>query len=90
MATATVRKWGNILALRIPQEISELLNYKDGVNVEMIVKDNGQELVLKTTFPEADDQLALREHFLSLRSKCKPGMENHEEVFEEPKGDEII
>lgn len=90
VATATVRKWGNSLALRIPQEISELLKYKDGVNVEMYVNDKEQELVLRTVFPDANDQVALREHFLSLRAKCKPEMETHKEIFEEPKGDEII
>jgi antitoxin component of MazEF toxin-antitoxin module len=89
MTTATVRKWGNSLAVRIPQEVSELVKFSDGVEIEMYVTEN-KEVLLRTAFPAADDQKALRKHFLSLRAKCKPGMVAHEEMFAEPMGDEII
>lgn len=90
MATTVVRKWGNSLALRIPQEISSLLKYNDGVNVEMYVNEKKEELILKRKEHYINDQEALRRHFLLLREKCKPGMETHREVFDEPQGDEII
>ncbi len=89
MTTATVRKWGNSLAVRIPQDVSEKVKFDDGVEIEMYVNEN-QEIVLRTTIPAADDQEALRKHFLSLRAKCKSNMDNHEEVFDEPIGDEIF
>ncbi|WP_248929246.1 AbrB/MazE/SpoVT family DNA-binding domain-containing protein [Paenibacillus hamazuiensis] len=89
MTTATVRKWGNSLAVRIPQEISELVKFADGVEIEMYVTEN-KEVLLRPAFPAADDQEALRKHFLSLRSKCKPGMTAHEEIGDEPIGDEVI
>ncbi|WP_274435586.1 AbrB/MazE/SpoVT family DNA-binding domain-containing protein [Alicyclobacillus sp. ALC3] len=89
MTTATVRKWGNSLAVRIPQEVSESVNFADGVEIEMIVTDD-KEVVLRPAFPEAEDQDALRSHFLSLRAKCKPGMTAHDEMFPEPMGDESI
>lgn len=89
MTTATVRKWGNSLAVRIPQEVSELVKFADGVEIEMYVTEN-KEVLLRPAFPAADDQEALRKHFLSLRAKCKPGMVAHEEIFDEPMGDENI
>jgi antitoxin component of MazEF toxin-antitoxin module len=89
MTTATIRKWGNSLAVRIPQEVSELVKFADGVEIEMHVTQN-KEVLLRPSFPAADDQEALRKHFLLLRAKCKPGMTAHEEIFTEPMGDEII
>lgn len=89
LTTATVRKWGNSLAVRIPQEVSELVKFADGVEVEMCVTDN-KEVILRPVIPAAEDQEALRKHFLALRAKCKPGNSAHEEVFAEPMGDEII
>jgi antitoxin component of MazEF toxin-antitoxin module len=89
MTTATVRKWGNSLAVRIPQEVSEIVRFSDGVEIEMYVTEN-KEVLLRTVFPAADDQEALRKHFLSLRAKCKPDMVAHEEMFAEPMGAEII
>lgn len=89
MTTATVRKWGNSLAVRIPQEVSELVKFAEGVEVEMSVSKN-KEILLRPAYPVADDQEALRKHFLLLRSRCKPGMATHEETFAEPMGDEII
>jgi antitoxin component of MazEF toxin-antitoxin module len=89
MTTATVRKWGNSLAIRIPQEVAEKVKFKDGVKVSIYVNEN-QEVLLSKVFPAADDQKALRNHFLSLREKCKPGMNAHDEEFDMPVGDEII
>lgn len=89
MTTATVRKWGNSLAVRIPKEVSQLVKFDDGIEVEMYVNEN-REVLLRPVYPNAEDQEALRKHFLSLRRKCKPDMDTHDEVFDEPMGDEII
>jgi antitoxin component of MazEF toxin-antitoxin module len=89
MTTATVRKWGNSLAIRIPQEVTERVNFGDGVQVEMLVTEN-KEILLRPAFPAADDQDALRKHFLALRAQSKPGITAHEEAFAEPMGDEIF
>jgi antitoxin MazE len=89
VTTATVRKWGNSLAIRLPREVVSRLNFEDGAQLEMLVSDN-REVILRPMFPAADDQENLRKHFLALRAKCKPGMGNHEEVFSEPIGDEIV
>ena|GEM_PF-5574106 len=89
MTTATVRKLGNSLAVRIPQDVSELVQFADGTEIEMYVTEN-KEILLRPAFPSADNQEALRKHSLMLRAKCKPGIVSHEEVFGDPMGDEII
>ena len=89
VTTATVRKWGNSLAVRIPQDVSELVQFADGSEIEMYVTEN-KEVLLRPAFPSADNQEALRKHFLMLRAKCKPGIVAHKEIFSDPMGDEII
>ena len=88
MTTATVRKWGNSLAIRIPLEVINRVNFGEGVEVEMLVTE-ANEVLLRPAFPAADDQVALRQHFLKLRAQCKTATP-HEEVFNEPAGDEIL
>lgn len=88
MTTATVRKWGNSLAIRLPNEVISRVNFSEGVEVEMLVTE-ANEIVLRSAFPAADDQVALRQHFLKLRAQCK-AVATHEEVFDEPVGDEIF
>lgn len=89
VTTATVRKWGNSLAVRIPQEVSEIVHFTDGVDIEMLVTED-KEVLLRPAYPPAEDQDDLRKHFLSLRVKCTPGMATHEDAVTEPVGDEII
>lgn len=84
-----MRKWGNSLAIRIPNEVSSRANLGEGVELEMHVTENN-EVLLRQAFPATDEQVALREHFLKLREQCKPGLLNHEETFSKPGGDEII
>jgi antitoxin MazE len=40
MAEGTISKWGNSLALRIPQAIAEQLGVKENSSVYLTVKDN--------------------------------------------------
>jgi len=89
MTTATVRKWGNSLAIRIPNEVTSRVNFSEGVEVEMLVTE-ANEVLLRSAFSAADDQVALRQHFLKLRAQCIKTTRAHEEVFNEPVGDEIF
>jgi antitoxin component of MazEF toxin-antitoxin module len=89
VTTTTVRKWGNSLAVRIPQEIAEIVKFADGVDIELYVTEDKQ-VVLRPAYPSADDQEALRKHFLMLRAKCRPGMSVHEDTVIETTGDEIV
>lgn len=89
MVTTTVKKWGNSLAIRIPLELSKQVQLNEGTEVDLAISENN-EIILKPLTPAPDDQAALRAHFLKLRNQCKPGMKNHDEMFAEPMGDEII
>jgi antitoxin component of MazEF toxin-antitoxin module len=55
MTTATVRKWGNSLAIRLPHEVTDRVNFDDGFQVEMLVTEN-KEILLRPAFPAANDQ----------------------------------
>ncbi|WP_157061882.1 hypothetical protein [Alicyclobacillus ferrooxydans] len=50
---------------------------------------NKEDVLVHSVYPDPDDLEALRNHFLELRERCKPGMDTHEEMFAEPMGDEI-
>jgi len=89
MATATIRKWGNSLAIRIPNEVISRAKLDEGIEMELLVND-ANELLLRPAYPDSDDQVALRQHFLKLRSQCKPDREPHQEAFGMPMGDENI
>ncbi len=41
VATLTVRKWGNSLAVRIPASIARNAHFYTGTSVELSVKENG-------------------------------------------------
>jgi len=89
MATATIRKWGNSLAIRIPNEVISQAKLDEGVEMELLINE-ANEVLMRPAYPDADDQVALRQHFLKLRSQCKPALDPHQVVFEMPTGDEQI
>ena len=88
VAKGTIRSWGNSLALRIPSEVVKLTKIGDGVEIGFHVTDEG-EIVIRPSYPAADDQEGLRALFLSLRGKSKPEVRSHEEEYE-PMGDERV
>ncbi|OPA79272.1 hypothetical protein BVG16_09285 [Paenibacillus selenitireducens] len=89
IAKGTIRTWGNSLALRIPSEVVKISKLKDGVEVGFHVSADG-EVVLRASYPNADDQESLRALFLSLRGSSRPGVRSHEEEPYEPMGAEQI
>lgn len=90
MAKVTIRKWGNSLAVRIPQKIAEQAKITEGTQVEMYVT-SANEVMVRRAYPDANDQRALRKHLLALRAKSKEmGIKSHHEMFAEPVGEELI
>jgi antitoxin MazE len=61
---ATVRKWGNSLAVRIPAALAEKLEVRSGTSVEITAK-NGSIIIT----PRKRSKYTLRE----LLKGCKPG-----------------
>ncbi|WP_156118673.1 hypothetical protein [Paenibacillus sp. FSL P4-0081] len=52
----------------------------------MIVRQNNKVVIRNTLPAAADNQEALRRHFLELRARSIPGMVNHEEIFADAEG----
>lgn len=42
--TTTVKKWGNSLGLRLPKNIAELMEIKDGTNISINLNDGTIEI----------------------------------------------
>lgn len=77
----TIQKWGNSLAVRIPQAIAGQLNVSEGSEVEFLIRDG--ELVLR---PFAAPKLSLKE----LLKNCKTSQLHVESDFGTDVGREVV
>jgi antitoxin MazE len=78
---ATIQKWGNSLAIRIPSALAGQLRVTEGSTVDLEVRDN--ELVVRPA----------RQHTLSLKNllrDCKPSRLHGETEFGPDVGREVI
>ena len=78
---ATVQKWGNSLAIRIPQGLAGQLDVCEGSSVELHVREN--ELVVRRTVTK---RLSLGE----LLKNCKPSQLHGETDFGSDVGREAL
>ena len=78
---ATVQKWGNSLAVRIPMALAGQLDVGDGTQVDMIVREG--KLVMR---PKRSQSLSLDE----LLKNCKPSQLHGESDFGNDVGRELI
>lgn len=78
---ATVQKWGNSLAIRIPRALAGQLDVCEGSRVELHVREN--ELVVR---PTVTRRLRLSE----LLKNCKPSQIHGETDFGPDVGGEAI
>lgn len=53
--TATIAKWGNSLALRIPKDAARQLGFAEGTQVDLVLED--QALVVRPATPVPDFKL---------------------------------
>jgi antitoxin MazE len=79
--TATVRKWGNSLGVRIPQKIARKFDVVDGSEVEIIATEQG--IILK---PVVNDDPTLEE----LLARITPENRHEEIDFGGPVGRELL
>ncbi len=89
MTTATLSKWGNSSAIRIPNQFLKRLNLEDGAELQIIVTEDNDILLrpmVKT--PETNEEL--RAHMQKLLSRIKSDTERHEEIDFGIEGDELI
>ena len=89
MTTATLSKWGNSSAIRIPNQILKRLNLEEGAEIEIIVTPENDLLLRPTKKPQESNE-ELRAHLKMLLSKIKPDSPRHEEIDFGIEGDELI
>nr|WP_230190814.1 AbrB/MazE/SpoVT family DNA-binding domain-containing protein [Paenibacillus sp. CECT 9249] len=89
MTTATLSKWGNSTAVRIPNQILKRLNLEEGTEIEIIVTQEN-ELLLRPKKKTQESNEELRNHLKQLLSKMKPDSPRHDEVDVGIEGDELI
>lgn len=53
-----VQKWGNSLAVRIPKDVAEQINLKQGSDIELKVTDKGIELIPQKQKPTLEELMA--------------------------------
>lgn len=87
MTTATISKWGNSSAIRIPSQFLKRLNLEEGAEVEIIVTPENELLLRPTKKIESNQEL--RAHLQQLLAQVKPDT-RHEEIDFGVKGDELI
>lgn len=89
MTTATLSKWGNSSAIRIPNQFLKRLNLEEGAEIEiMLTPDN--DILLRPLMKPQESNEELRAHMRSLLSKIKPGSQRHDELDLGIEGDELI
>lgn len=78
---ATVQKWGNSLAVRIPQSLAGQIDVEEGTAVELSVRDG--ELIVR---PDRSPKLSLG----ALLKDCKPSQLHGETDFGNDVGREVV
>ena len=89
MTTATLSKWGNSSAVRIPTQFLKRLNLEDGAELQIIVTPEN-DILLRPTKKQEESNEELRSHLKMLLSKVKPDSPRHEEIELGIEGDELI
>ncbi|TDL58006.1 AbrB/MazE/SpoVT family DNA-binding domain-containing protein [Paenibacillus dendritiformis] len=89
MTTATLRKWGNSSAVRIPNQIVKRLNLEEGAEIELIVTPEN-DLLLRPMKKAQESNEELRAHLKLLLAKIMPDSPRHDEVDVGIEGDEMI
>ncbi|WP_339274064.1 AbrB/MazE/SpoVT family DNA-binding domain-containing protein [Paenibacillus sp. FSL W8-0426] len=78
MTTATLSKWGNSSAIRIPNQLLKRLNLEEGSEIEIRVTENNELLLRPKTKPSESNE-ELREHLKNLLSRVKAD-QRHDEI----------
>ncbi|WP_144023645.1 AbrB/MazE/SpoVT family DNA-binding domain-containing protein [Paenibacillus sp. FSL H8-0548] len=89
MTTATLSKWGNSSAIRIPSQFLKQLNLEEGAELQIMVTVNN-EILIRPLKKASETSEELRDHMKMLLSKIKPGSPRHEEIDLGVEGDELL
>ncbi|MFC9709300.1 AbrB/MazE/SpoVT family DNA-binding domain-containing protein [Paenibacillus sp. NPDC056933] len=88
MTTATLSKWGNSSAIRIPNQLLKRLNLEEGSEIEILVTADNELLLRPKTKPVESNE-ELRNHLKTLLSKVKQDT-RHEEIDFGTEGNELL
>lgn len=88
MATATLSKWGNSSAVRIPNQLLKRLNLEEGSEIEILVTENNELLLRPITKPSESNE-ELRAHLKNLLSRVKED-QRHDEIDVGTEGAELL
>ncbi|MGG4131325.1 AbrB/MazE/SpoVT family DNA-binding domain-containing protein [Paenibacillus illinoisensis] len=88
MTTATLSKWGNSSAIRIPNQLLKKLNLEEGAEIEILVTADN-ELLLRPKSKPTESNEELRSHLKTLLSKVKDN-KRHEEIDFGTEGNELL
>ncbi|MHA7582355.1 AbrB/MazE/SpoVT family DNA-binding domain-containing protein [Paenibacillus vandeheii] len=88
MITATLSKWGNSSAIRIPNQLLKHLNLEEGSEIEILVTADNELLLRPKNKPEESNE-ELRNHLKNLLSKVKQDT-RHEEIDFGTEGNERL
>jgi antitoxin MazE len=89
MTTATLSKWGNSSAVRIPNQLLKRLNLEDGAELQIMITPENDILLRPTVKPQESNE-ELRAHLKTLLAKIKPDSPRHKEIDLGVEGDELI
>ncbi|MGV7116048.1 AbrB/MazE/SpoVT family DNA-binding domain-containing protein [Paenibacillus kyungheensis] len=89
MSKATLSKWGNSSAIRIPTDLIKRLNWSEGTEMEMIIT-NDNEILLRPILQQEESNQDLKAHLNNLLAQIKPESPRHEEVDWGIEGDEKL
>lgn len=89
MSKATLSKWGNSSAIRIPTDLIKRLNWSEGTEMEMIIT-NDNEILLRPLLQQEESNQDLKAHLNNLLAQIKPESARHKEVDWGIEGDEKL
>lgn len=89
MSKATLSKWGNSSAIRIPTDLIKRLNWSEGTEMEMIIT-NDNEILLRPLLQHEESNQDLKAHLNNLLAQIKPESARHKEVDWGIEGDEKL
>ncbi len=89
MAGAMLSKWGNSIAVRIPNQVVKRLHLEEGTELQVIVTPENDILLHPTVQPEETNE-DLRSHLKMLLSTIKPDSLRHAEIDLGIEGDELL
>jgi antitoxin MazE len=90
VTVATLSKWGNSSAVRIPNQLLKQLQLEEGAELQILVTEENEILLRPLMKSPLETTEALRAHMSRLLSRIAPDSKRHDEIDIGIEGDELI